>query len=235
MNIIAIIPARGGSKGIPNKNIIDIVGKPLIYWTIEAAKKSCLIDRIVVSSDSPRILSVAKSCGAEIISRPKKYASDSAPAGLAVEHTLEYLEKKEKYSPDIVVLLQPTSPLRTSEDIDNAINLFMDEKAGALISIAEENNKYLKSFIIEKGILRGIIRDELVFTNRQELPKIYIPNGAIFIVKTDEFKKNKTLFSEKTIGYVMDKERSIDLDNLSDKLLIEDFLKGIHEKKNIIN
>jgi CMP-N,N'-diacetyllegionaminic acid synthase len=212
MNILAIIPARGGSKGIPKKNIITIAGKPLIAWTIESAQKSRLVNRVVVSSDSPEILSVAKKYGSEIITRPAKFANDKISAVAAVPHTLEYLKKKEKYIPDIIVFLQPTSPLRTSKDIDDAIRLFIQKKAGAVISVTEGDNKALKSFFIEKGIMRGIVNDEFPFTNRQALPKIYMPNGAIFIISEKEFQKEQRLFSKKTYAFIMPEERSIDLD-----------------------
>ena len=212
MDIVAIIPARGGSKGIPNKNIINIAGKPLLSWSIESAQKSRLINKVVVSSDS------------EIIKRPKKYSGDATPSNLVVKHALDYLKKKEKYIPDIVVLLQPTSPLRTAEDIDNAINLFINEKVGAVISVTEGDNKSLKSFFMENGILRGVVNNEFPFICRQSLPKTYLSNGAIYVISEKEFQKNKKLFSKKTLGFFMEKERSVDLDTLEDISIIENLL-----------
>ncbi len=223
--ILAIIPARGGSKGIPKKNIINIAGKPLIAWTIESAKKSRFINRIVVSSDSTEILSVAEKYGSEIIKRPAKFANDKISAAAAVPHTLEYLKKKEKYVPDIIVFLQPTSPLRTAKDIDDALKFFFEKKAGTVISVTEGDNKALKSFFIEKGIMRGIVNDEFPFTNRQALPKIYMPNGAIYIISEKEFQKEKRLFSKKTFAFIMPPERSIDLDVKEDIPVLEKLLK----------
>lgn len=224
MDIIAIIPARGGSKGIPNKNIINIAGKPLIGWTIEEAHKSRLLSRIVVSSDNPKILSVAKKYNSEVIKRPKKYARDNSPTNLAIIHALDYLKEKEKYVPDIIVLLQPTSPLRTAFHIDRAIKLLIEKKAGAVISVTEGDNKYLKSFFIKKGNLEGIVNNKFPFTNRQILPKIYLANGALFIIREQEFRKTKSLFAKKTLGFVMDRERSIDLDHLEDIPILESVL-----------
>jgi len=135
--ILGLIPARGGSKGIIKKNIIPIAGKPLLAWTIKAAQKSCFLNKIVVSSDDIEILRIAKNYNCEIIKRPKKYATDYASSASVVVHTLQYLKRKENYVPDIVVLLQPTSPLRTVVDIDSAIKLFLRRKADALISVTE--------------------------------------------------------------------------------------------------
>lgn len=224
MKILAVIPARGGSKGIPKKNIISIAGKPLLAWTIEAANQSKLLERVVVSSDNSQILEVAKKHKAEIIKRPAKYSGDKTPAGAAVLHALEYLKKREGYIPDIIVMLQPTSPLRTAKHIDGAIKLLLGKKAGAVISVTEGDNKHLKSFFMEKGLLKGIVNNEFVFTNRQSLPKIYMPNGAIFAVHTKELTQSKKLFSEKTIGFVMAQESSIDLDTQDDIEIIERYL-----------
>ena len=141
-----------------------------------------------------------------------------------MKHALDYLKKKEKYIPDIVVLLQPTSPLRTAEDIDNAINLFINEKVGAVISVTEGDNKSLKSFFMENGILRGVVNNEFPFICRQSLPKTYLSNGAIYVISEKEFQKNKKLFSKKTLGFFMEKERSVDLDTLEDISIIENLL-----------
>ncbi|MCX6757910.1 MAG: acylneuraminate cytidylyltransferase family protein [Candidatus Nomurabacteria bacterium] len=225
MKILAIIPARGGSKGIPHKNKINIAGKPLIGWTIEAAKNSKFLNKIVVSSDDLEILSTAQKYKVDVIKRPKKYALDNAPSDVVIFHAIDHLKNKENYVPNIIVILQPTSPLRTSEDIDKAIELFLKNKAGAVISVMEGDNKHLKSFFIEKGFLQGIVNNEFPFTNRQALPKIYMPNGALYVIYEKEFRKEKKLFSKKTIGFLMKKERSIDLDTPDDIPIIESYLK----------
>jgi len=223
--ILGIIPARGGSKGIPKKNIISIAGKSLLAWTIEEAKKSRFLNKIVVSSDDPQIISVAEKYNCEIIKRPKRYATDYASSASVIIHALKYLKKEENYTPDIIVLLQPTSPLRTFVDIDKAIKIFIRKRAEALISITEWDNKCLKCFFMKKGILQGIVNNEFPFMSRQILPKIYIPNGAIYIVLEKKFRKHKKLFLKKTIGFLMDKEKSIDLDSPQDIPFLENILK----------
>jgi CMP-N,N'-diacetyllegionaminic acid synthase len=217
MNILAIIPARGGSKGVPRKNVIRIAGKPLIAWTIEAAKRSRTINRIVVTSDDPEILAVSKRYGAETIVRPKRYASDTAPTSVAVAHALEHLRMKERYVPDVIVLLQPTSPLRTARDIDRAVGMLKTRAIQAVVSVAETDNKVLKSFFMNRGFVSGIAGDSFLPMRRQSLPKIYLANGALFVIRTAEFLKYKRFISPgKTLGYVMGKGSSIDLDSRED-------------------
>lgn len=220
LKILAIIPARGGSKGIPNKNIIDVGGKPLIVWSIEAALKSKYISKVIVSSDSDIILNIAKKTGSEIIKRPNELASDSARSEPVVKHVVnELLEKGEKF--DYVILLQPTSPLRTSEDIDRSFEKLVKTKATAIISVSEVEKNPLKSFMInETGFLKGIVNDEFPFMPRQELPKVFYPNGSIYIIETRSFLKTNKLFTDKTIAYETSLESSIDIDCISDVIEI---------------
>lgn len=214
MKVLAIIPARGGSKGIPKKNIVPLGGKPLIAWTIEASKGSKYINRTFVSSDSDEILAVSQECGAETIKRPGEISGDDSPFELLIMHVLENLKNKESYSPDLIVYLQPTSPLRTSADIDDAIAHMLSKKGEALISLFELDNKYLKAFVVnEKGYITGAINNRYPFINRQDLPKLFMPNGAIYIIKKEIFMKTKQLFSKKTIPFIMSKEKSIDIDS----------------------
>lgn len=215
--ILAIIPARGGSKGIPNKNIVKVGGKPLIAWTIDETRKSKYIDKVVVSSDNDEILKVAQKYKAEPIKRPADLATDQAPPEPVVFHILEYLKEKENYSPDILVYLQPTSPLRTSKDIDEAFDNFFKTKATAAISVYELDKKYLKAFVADnKGFLKGAVNDRYPFMNRQLLPSVYMPNGAIYIINTKEFKKTGRLLSGKTLPYPMSIEKSFDIDTPRD-------------------
>lgn len=214
--ILAIIPARGGSKGIPKKNIVPLADKPLIAWTIEAAKKSKYISRTVVSSDSEEILKVATKFGAEPIKRPPELATDQAPPEPIVFHVLSYL-KKENYIPDILVYLQPTSPLRTYKDIDEAFDKFFAVKATAAISVYELDKKYLKAFVADdRGFLKTAANNKFPFMNRQLLPSVYMPNGAIYIITRKEFIKWGRLLSDKTLPYVMSSEKSFDLDTMDD-------------------
>jgi CMP-N-acetylneuraminic acid synthetase len=214
--ILAIIPARGGSKSIPHKNIALLAGKPMMAWTIEAALKSKIINRTIVSSDDDEILCVAEKFGAEPIKRPKKIAGDDSPYNLLIFHALDYLKKKEKYIPDILVYLQPTSPLREAVDIDGALALMKGEAEG-VISVNEVDNKFLKSFLVNKeGFIGGVSNNEFPFMNRQDLPKIYMPNGAIYVIKASVFLKTGKLFSNKTAPFVMTREKSLDIDSTDD-------------------
>ena len=223
--ILAIIPARGGSKSIPHKNIVPLSGKPLIAWTIAAARKSKFITRTVVSSDDEKILQVGKKYGAETIKRPAEFATDKATSEPIILHVLDYFSRYQKYKPDLIVYLQPTSPLRTSLDIDEAFKTFFQKKADALVSVYEIDKSFLKSFLVDqRGMLKGVSNNRLPFMNRQTLPPIYMPNGAIYILKTAQFKKHKRFFENKTTPFIMPADRSIDLDDKKDLSLIRKIL-----------
>ncbi len=225
MKILAIIPARGGSKGIPHKNVYPLAGKPLLAWTIEAAKSVRLIDKIVVSSDDDKILSVAKEYGAEAIKRPDEISGDDSPFSSLIFHALDFLKAEGEYMPDILIYLQPTSPLRKAGDIDQALAL-MDEEADGVISAYEVDNKSLKSFIVnDDGFMEGAVNSSFPFMNRQDLPKIYMPNGAIYIIKTKSFLKTGKLFSKKTKLFLMDESKSLDIDSVEDIKKAEDILR----------
>ena len=215
--ILAFIPARGGSKSIPKKNIALCGGKPLIFWTIDAAKRSKYIDRIVVSSDSLEIQKIGTQYGAEAIKRPKHLATDKAKPEQTLSHALNWLERR-RFEPDIIIYLQPTSPLRNTEHIDKALEELIDKKAAALISVCDIEKKYLKTFIAgEQGRLKGAVNNNYPFMNRQELPDVYLPNGAIYIIYTKEFKRFGQLFvPNKTIPFIMNKDESIDIDRPED-------------------
>jgi CMP-N,N'-diacetyllegionaminic acid synthase len=215
LKILAIIPARGGSKGIPNKNIRDLAGKPLIAWTIEAALKSSYINKTVVSSDSDVILEISKKCGAETIKRPVYLADDTARSEPVISHVLEQFKNKENF--DYIILLQPTSPLRTATDIDEAIKMLLKSEATALISVYKPQHHPLKAFKTDAdSFLKGLVNDDYPFTPRQELPKTFYPNGAIYLIKTNLFLETGKLFTDKTIAFEMPTDKSLDLDTEAD-------------------
>ena len=222
--VLSIIPARGGSKGLPGKNIIDLAGKPLIAWTIEASLKSKYIAKTVVSSDDEEILDISNNYGAEVLKRPNDLASDIATSELVVRHVIDCLESKgEKF--DVVILLQPTSPLRTHEDIDNAFEIMFYSESTAVISVCEFDNKVLKSFIKDyDGFLSGIANDKYLFMRRQDLPEMFMPNGAIYIIDIESFNESKALFTSKTLPYSMSKMNSLDIDSQDDLKLAEKIL-----------
>lgn len=225
MKVVSIIPARGGSKGLPGKNIIDLDGKPLIAWTIEASLKSKYITKTVTSSDDDKILEIAKQFGSEILKRPEELSLDTTPSEPVIEHVLKSIENIEEY--DYLVLLQPTSPLRNEKDIDKSIELLVEKKASALISTKEIDNKILKVFKNDgNGYLEGIANNTYPFMRRQDLPKTFMPNGAIYIVNINEFLKTKKLFTDKTISFEMTEKKSYDIDTLEDLQVCSEILSG---------
>ena len=205
--ILAVIPARGGSKGIPRKNILDVAGKPLIAWTIEA-----YIDRLILSSDDPEIIGIAKSQSCEVpFTRPSELAQDDTPG---VEPVLHAIKSLPGY--DYVVLLQPTSPLRTSTDIDNSLEECLKRKSSACVSVVEsEQNPYWMFLIDESQYLKPLLSNE-IFSRRQDLPKVYIPNGAIYIANCDWLLKSQSFIGKETIPFIMPQERSLDIDSHKD-------------------
>jgi len=229
MKVLAIIPARGGSKGLPRKNIKPLLGKPLIVYTIEAAKASKYINRIIVSTEDTKIAEISEKYGIEVIFRPEELAKDDTPLVDVVIHVLEVLKKKEKYEPDIVILLQPTSPLRSSSDIDHALEIFLENKKSrnclSLVSVTEVKPSVFWALKIEKGYLRPVFNLKYLNMIRQVFPKIYKPNGALYITTPEVIYKYKTFYTEKTIAYIMPPEKSIDIDTELDFLLAELLMK----------
>jgi len=215
---LAIIPARGGSKRLPNKNILELKGKPLIAWSIEAAKKSKYIDNIVVSSDSDKILDIAKKYSVITIKRPDSLATDTASSIDVIKHVVENI--KEKY--DYIVLLQPTSPLRNEEHIDEAIEELIKKNADAIVSVCEIDHPVEWSNVLPENLSMENFISKENLKRSQDLPKRYRINGAIYICKTDKFLEEKTLLLEKNIfAYVMDKKYSVDIDDEFDFKLAE--------------
>lgn len=227
--VLALIPARGGSKGIKNKNIIDIGGKPLISYTVNAARKSRYVDDVVVSTDSKAIAEAALQYGAEIpFLRPAKLASDTAKTLDAVLYTVDKLGKAGRYY-DILLLLQPTSPLRTSSDIDRALELFEEVSEMPLASVSEAEC----SPILMRTLHDGYELKKLIEINstirRQDMPKVYRVNGSLYINKINELNEH-TSFNDNMVGYVMAPEHSVDIDGYADMELIRYYM-DIGEKK----
>tara|TARA_B100000315_G_scaffold123505_1_gene113502 strand:- start:467 stop:1165 length:699 start_codon:yes stop_codon:yes gene_type:complete len=226
---LAIIPARGASKGIPRKNIISVNGAPLISYTIGAALASSRVSRVIVSSENEEVLDISESCGADIINRPLELAGDDSSADAVIFHCLDTLKTEENFIPESFVLLQPTSPLRTYRHIDEATKLFIENSSQAVVSVFESTNHPLKSFKVdERGFITGLISNEYILTPRQQLPKAYIPNGAIFIIKTEAFRKHRTLLPPETLPYFMSKSDSVDVDDMNDL----DYVAFLMKKRN---
>jgi len=222
--IISIIPARGRSKGLPRKNIVLLNGKPLIAYSIESALKSRFISRVIVSTEDAEITEISKKYGSEVINRPNDLAQDDSPTISVVINALQVLAK-EGYFPNIVILLQPTTPLRTYLDIDAALELFMTKDCQSVISVSEIDHSPYWSFAVKKGYLESLFDKKYQRMRRQDLPKIYLPNGALFISRPERLCKTKSFYSTKTLPYMMPRERSIDIDDEMDLLQAENLLK----------
>lgn len=221
MDLTAIIPARGGSKGIIKKNIYPLNSKPLISYTIEAAKASRFLNRIIVSTDDEEIARISKREGAEVIERPASLAGDKVTTVDAVIHVV-----KEMGIEGTVIVLQPTSPLRTSEDIDNAVELFRDTpEADSLVSVTDFPHPPFWALKIEGGRLKPLFNHKYLQMRRQDLERAYIPNGAIFIGERKTLEDRRTFYTENTIPYYMPPERSIDIDTLLDLKIAETIMK----------
>ena len=218
--MIAIVPARGGSKGLPGKNIKDLLGKPMIAYTIEEALKSKNISEVIVSTDYKEIESVAIKYGAKsYFLRPEHLASDHAKAIDNYIYTIDRLNECFGYDIKNFVVLQPTSPLRTVEDIDGAIKLFKDKNADSVISYTEEYHPVeWHKYITKDGKFENIFNEKLL--NRQEIRKSYFPNGAVFVFDYGLIKQKK-YYSDNSYAYIMPRNRSTDVDTLEDFKYIE--------------
>jgi CMP-N,N'-diacetyllegionaminic acid synthase len=217
-SFLAIIPARGGSKRLPRKNVLDLRGKPLIVWSIEAGLQSQYIDKVVVSSDDDEILAISEKFGVNIIKRPDELASDISTTFDAIKHTIDSLEKY-----DYIVLLQPTSPLRDSKHIDESIELLESKNADAVVSVCEMDHSPLWSNTLDDSLsMKDFLRDEVLNKRSQDLEKYYRLNGAICICKTDKLLEEKSFMLKQSIfAYLMDRKSSIDIDEEIDFKIAE--------------
>lgn len=220
--ILGIIPARGGSKRIPKKNIIKLKGQPLISYTINAGLKSKKIDRLVVSTDDREIARVSKDCGAEVMMRPENLARDETPTLPIIRHVIKELEKSN-YSPDMVMILQPTSPMRTSVDIDNAIGMMLKKRADSLVSVCLANENARWTYTIRRGNIEPFTKTKK--HQREQTLLVYKKNGAIYLAKKDTLMKNDKVFDRGSLAFVMPKERSIDIDEPIDLKTAEMLLR----------
>jgi len=235
--ILAIIPARIGSKGIRRKNIKKLLEKPLLQYSVEAAIKTKYLDRVVVSTDSKKIARISKKLGAEVpFLRPKKLALDKTSTLPVLKHTLEYLKKEEGYSPYAVVLLQPTSPLRTQKHIDQAIKIFLAHpRADSLVSVVSvpHNFQLIKLMKLSGKYLRPYLKGQgIKILTRRKLSKLYARNGpAILITKTEVILKKNSLYGKRILPYLMSKIESIDIDDMEDWKIAEAIIKKYQKSK----
>ncbi len=237
--VLGIIPARGGSKSIPQKNIKDFLGKPLIAWTIQAALESGILDRLIVSTDSEEIASVARQYRAETpFMRPSELAADTTPTLPVLQHAVQWLREKENYTPDLVMLLEPVSPSRRPHHIIEAVKIFNENKEiDSLVSVTEAPSQYNPHWLFKIGdngcaeLFTGEKLKDIV-PRRQSLPKVYAKNGAIYLFRTDcLFRNPPSIFGETAKLYVMGNEYSIDIDNQEDWIIAEQRVKSILDRE----
>ena len=226
MNIAGIITARGGSKGLPGKNVRALAGKPLVVHTIEAALASRCLNRCIVSTDDREIKSVSLSAGAEVIDRPDELAEDKSLSRDVVLHALQVLEA-EGSLPDYFILLQPTSPLRNSKHIDECVECFFRNKGGSCISVTLfGHHSPFKALQLIEGSLVPLTTWHDLDTPRQQLPEVFRHNGAMYITSSQDFIAKKSLFIEPVIPFVMGDIDSVDIDCQDDLDFCEQVLKN---------
>lgn len=211
--VLALITARGGSKGLSRKNVLPAAGLPLIGWTIKAAQQSQVIDRLVLSSDDDEIMDAARQLGCDVpFRRPAALASDTTTSMDVIVHALDQLPGY-----DYLLLLQPTSPLRTSADIDAAFALMQAHAATCCVSVCEaEQSPYLMYRLGEDDHLESLLPPLMGSLRRQDLPPVYLLNGAVYIARTDWLRQTRSFMGEATVAYRMPAERSIDIDTADD-------------------
>ena len=234
LSVLGLITARGGSKSIPRKNVADLGGKPLIAWTIEAALASRGLSRVIVSTDDEEIAEVSRRWGAQVpFMRPPELARDDSSHMSVADHALRWLESREGIRSDYLMLLQPTSPLRTVEDIQGAIQLACDKDGDGVVSVSEAHpHPFLMKRIADDSTLadfmEGVPQPGSTSIRRQALPHAYGVNGAIYLTKRDVLLSERTFLPTCTYPYIMPKERSLEIDEPWDL----DLVRLILERKN---
>ena len=225
--IVAVITARGGSKGIPRKNISSLLGKPLIAYSIEAALHAKTLTRTMVSTDDETIARVSEQYGAEVpFLRPQHLATDTATGIAVLQHAVTYLAEQEDYLADIVVCLQPTSPLRTAEDIDRGVNLCLRSGADSVVSLCRaQHHPFWMKKVVDGRVYPLMNEDEQTYTRRQDLPPVYQLNGALYVTRRKVLLEENRVLGDNTLAYIMPQERSIDIDTRTDLKLAEVLLK----------
>ena len=233
-SVLCLIPARGGSRGLPQKNIKNLNGKPLIAWSIDVALRSRYIDMVIVSTDDKDIAEISLEYGAQIpFTRPKELAEDNSKTIDVILHAINYLEGHGDYF-DIIVLLEPTSPLREKSDIEQALeSLVNDINAESIVGIAKVENAHPAFLVkIENKFLRPYLFDDFKILRRQEIDQLYFYEGSLYISYVQSLKLRNNFYHEKTLGYLVPKWKSFEVDDITDFVIIEAILKA--RQNNII-
>lgn len=231
MEVLTIIPARGGSKGIPRKNVRMVGGKPLLAHSIEAAIASRYISRVVVSTDDVEIAAVAERYGADVVWRPNEISGDSASSESALLHVLEHLASAEDYRPDLVAFLQCTSPLTTAQDIDGTINALIEQDADSALAVTPFH--YFLWQEDASGNAVGINHDKMVRLPRQQREPQFVETGAVYIMRAEQFRIAGHRFFGRTAVYTMPTERHWEIDEPSDLIVAESLLAMRHQKESL--
>jgi len=229
VRVLGVIPARGGSKGIPRKNLVPLAGKPLLYYTVLAARGSGRLTRTVLSTEDPEVQAVGRSLGVEApFTRPAELASDHASSQSVAKHALLFAEHQESSRYDAVCLLQPTCPLRQAVDIDNAIGMLEESSADAVVSLVQVEEPHpFKMMIVDAGRIRPLFPDKWGETlRRQELPPTFHLNGAVYCVRRGVLLDGNSLWGRETLAYIMPVERSLNIDRPIDLRMAELTLTG---------
>jgi CMP-N,N'-diacetyllegionaminic acid synthase len=221
-DLLTLIPARGGSRRLPRKNLALLKGRPLLEYTFETALGCSLLERIVVTSEDPKILELARRWKIETLARPAALASDTAPMEAVVRHALGALYGAQL--PEHLLVLQPTSPLRTSEHLEEAIESYLAGNFHSLFSVTEARPHPLKTFRLDGGVLHPLAGVESLSANAQELPPFYTTNGAIYLTRVRALLENQSFFSRPSGHYLMAREESVDIDDKLDLALCETLL-----------
>ena len=225
--ILGVIPARGGSKGIPNKNIVEFGGSPLISYTIKAGLGSKMLTHCIVSTDSDEIANVAQSCGALVpFKRPDELSGDTALSLPVIQHAVRFMEQQQKCKYDAVVMLQPTTPLRSAKDIDNSLNLLFSTNSDSVISVVdvEGHHPLRMKRIVDGRLINYIDQGYEDMRPRQKLPPVYIRNGAVYATKRDILMKKNSFVGSDVRAHIMPYDRSINIDNIGDLFLAKSLL-----------
>jgi len=227
--ILGIITARGGSKGLPGKNIKILGGKPLIVWTIRVALKSQMITDLIVSTDDPKIVRLARKYGAEVpFLRPANLAKDTTPHLPVVQHAIKFMEDNHKVKYDYVVILQPTSPFRVVADIDLTLKKLVSSKADSAVTMVEvePSGHPVKTKVFKGGRVVPYLIPEPEGVRKQSLPKVYKRSSAVYCMRRDLIMEENKIFGEFIVGHLVPKERSVDIDTEFDWLKAEYILNN---------
>lgn len=228
--VLGVIPARGGSKGIPAKNIRPLCGRPLIAYTIEAALNAATLARVVVSTDSLEIAAVARAAGVEVpFMRPADLATDAALSLPVMQHATREMERIAAQRFDVIVMLQPTTPLRTAADIDASVNRLVESGADSVISVVDVGGYHplrMKRLVGDHLLINYIDQGDEDMRPRQSLPPVFIRNGALYVTRRDVLMHEQSFVGRDSRGYVMPRDRSVNIDSIHD-LVVADHLLGI--------